>query len=60
MDLANVTGTENATFSVCISNLNIFENPTSAGYTDALCHLVFELAVLWHGTSNRSVTLSGA
>jgi len=60
MDLANVTGTENSTFSVFISNPNISENPTSAGYTDAQCHLVFELAVLRHGTSTLLVTLSGA
>jgi len=59
MDLANVTGTENATFSVVISNPSIFENPPSARYTDAQCHLVFELAVLRHGTSTLSVTLSG-
>jgi len=58
MDLANVTGTENATFSVVISNPSIFENPHSAGYTDAQCHLVLELAVLRHGTSTLSVTLS--
>jgi len=59
-DLANVTGTENATFSVVISNPSISENLPSAGYTDAQCHLVFELAVLRHGTSTLSVTLSGA
>jgi len=60
MDLANVTGTENATFSVVISNPSIFKNPPSAGCTDAQCHLVFELAALRHGTSTLSVTLSGA